>query len=835
MSVPSANEFQALLAEDRWIRRLAAKLVADPGSAEDLVQEAYLTALSGEFRARSPRAWLAGIVRNLWRDLARSGVRRTRRECAVARPEAMASTDELVAEVELRRRVAELVLELEEPLRRALILRFFKDCSLPAIARAEHVSVSTAHERVERGLAQLRTRLDATHGGERRAWALTLAALGRRGWTTLGISGGLTMAAGTKVAATLLVLAGALAWIAQERGRARAEHVARPEGEQIAGAQQQPGGPTLAQPSAPRREASAPGEAPPTEAVAAFAVAATLRGRVLDPRQAPLGGIPIGCIDHRWDLIDSPGCESASDGRFELPLTAATADSRPVALAPARATLACEVLEGEWLIVLTDTAAYSGRVVDENETPLGGVELSIEPRQSYFREHGFVRPLDPNQDSWKTTSAADGRFEFPAAPAGEALVILARSAGFPPAWTRVPPGREHDVRIVLSRSEGVALTGTVIGPAGEPLSGARVSTGRESATSAEDGSFTILWRPSAVYTSESPDGTVARRNESHIFAVKEGYGPVHVELAGLDVREPILLQLGPSLSIRGRVVDTRGEPLSGIVVWPADPTPLGDTVGGPAASDRFTFYSNVENSLRGGEGVCRTTEDGSFELDQLFERAYHLLIYDPRTAAYAGPRRIDAGASGIVLELDREIGVQRIAGRVVTAAGAGLEEAIVVITRPIPEDPCFQPQLGSGDLKTDAEGHFEFPALCAQGARLTFFHPEFFLFECPLERFSDLQHLEIVAPTLCELQIELADPARASSARILDVEGEPLCALEFRGSGASMSPRLHLVEGKSEVVQVSDAARTLVLYRGEEEIERLPIRLDPDQRTILRP
>jgi hypothetical protein len=489
------------------------------------------------------------------------------------------------------------------------------------------------------------------------------------------------------------------------------------------------------------------------------------------------------------------------------------------------------VVDGEWLIVLTDTAAYSGRVVDESEAPLGGVELSVEPRRGYFRENGFVRPLDPNQDSWKATSASDGRFEFPAAPAGEALEILARCAGYPPTWTRVPPGSEQDVRIGLARSEGVALTGTVIGPAGERLSGARVSTGRESATSAEDGSFTVLWRPSAVYTFESPDGTVARRTETHIFAVKEGYSPAYVELAGLDVREPFVLQLSPSLSIRGRVVDTRGEPLSGIVVWPADPTP---TVGGPATSDPFSFYNNVESRLRGGEGVCRTTEDGNFELDQLFERAYHLLAYDPRTTAYAGPRRIEAGTSGVVLELDRETGLQRIAGRLVTAAGAGLEGAIVALTRPIPEDPAFQPPPGSGDLTTDAEGRFEFPALCAPGARLTFFHPQFFLFACPLERFRDLQQLEIVAPTLCELQIELAAPARASSARILDVADEPLHALQFRGSGASMFPRLYFVEGKSEVVRISDAARTLVLYRGEEEIERLPLQLDSGRRTTLR-
>jgi hypothetical protein len=325
-----------------------------------------------------------------------------------------------------------------------------------------------------------------------------------------------------------------------------------------------------------------------------------------------------------------------------------------------------------------------------------------------------------------------------------------------------------------------------------------------------------------------------RRTETHVNAVHEGHAPVHVPLAGLDVREPIVLQLGPSLSIRGRVVDTRGEPVQGVIVWPADPTPLGDTVGGPATSDPSSFYYNVENSLRGGEGVCQTAADGTFELDQLFERSYHLLAYDPRTATCVGPQRIDAGSSGIVIELDRETGVVRIAGRMITADGEPLAAATVLVTRPIPEDPAFLPPLGPDGLTTDAEGRFELSAQAGHGARLTFFHPTFFVFVCRLDRFADLGHLEIVAPTLCELQIALADPARARSARVLDGEDQRLQVLQFRGSEGTMLDRLYLVEGKSEVVRVSDTARTLVLYQGEEEVERVPIRLDPGQRTTVR-
>lgn len=99
MSVPSASDLQALLSEDRWIRRLAARLVADSSTADDLVQEAYLTALSVTEQPRSARAWSSGAVRSLWRDRARSGARRERRERAAARGEALPASAELVAEV----------------------------------------------------------------------------------------------------------------------------------------------------------------------------------------------------------------------------------------------------------------------------------------------------------------------------------------------------------------------------------------------------------------------------------------------------------------------------------------------------------------------------------------------------------------------------------------------------------------------------------------------------------------------------------------------------------------------------------------------------------------
>ncbi len=93
MPVPPTAEFEGLLADDRWIRRLARRLTADPGTAEDLVQDTWLVMLSGPRAAGTERPWLGRVLRNTWKDLLRG---RKRRELSAARPEATQSAHELV-------------------------------------------------------------------------------------------------------------------------------------------------------------------------------------------------------------------------------------------------------------------------------------------------------------------------------------------------------------------------------------------------------------------------------------------------------------------------------------------------------------------------------------------------------------------------------------------------------------------------------------------------------------------------------------------------------------------------------------------------------------------
>ncbi len=70
------------------------------------------------------RPWLRQVLRNAARMRWRSEARRERRERAADGADADPSPEVLLARVRAHRRLAELVEELEEPIRAAILLRY---------------------------------------------------------------------------------------------------------------------------------------------------------------------------------------------------------------------------------------------------------------------------------------------------------------------------------------------------------------------------------------------------------------------------------------------------------------------------------------------------------------------------------------------------------------------------------------------------------------------------------------------------------------------------------------------------------------------------------------
>ncbi|MEM1450893.1 MAG: sigma-70 family RNA polymerase sigma factor [Planctomycetota bacterium] len=166
-----------LLRHSGWLRRLARALVRDDASADDLVQDAMGVAIATRAPVRDLRAFLAGTVRRLAVRGRRSDVRRDRREHDRAVDDAdrsLPGADELAERVDVLRVVLEELRELPPAQQRIVSLRYLDDLDAPEIARREGTSPSTVRSHLARGLAALRSRLDARSGG-RESWCAVLA------------------------------------------------------------------------------------------------------------------------------------------------------------------------------------------------------------------------------------------------------------------------------------------------------------------------------------------------------------------------------------------------------------------------------------------------------------------------------------------------------------------------------------------------------------------------------------------------------------------------------------------------------------------------------------
>src|SRR5262245_63384594 len=126
--MPSPTELTALLRQAVWTRALARSLAADVHLADDLVQDAWVVALERPPDLGRPvRGWLASVLRRHWFDLGRARVRRYEREHAAASDEAWPASDDVVGKAEVQRELVQAVLELAEPYRTTVLLRFFEE------------------------------------------------------------------------------------------------------------------------------------------------------------------------------------------------------------------------------------------------------------------------------------------------------------------------------------------------------------------------------------------------------------------------------------------------------------------------------------------------------------------------------------------------------------------------------------------------------------------------------------------------------------------------------------------------------------------------------------
>lgn len=226
---PNRPSVENLLSDTHWVRSLALSLVRDPHRADDLVQRTWVRVLERPPQGvRSASSWLGTVMRNLVRDDHRSETRRKSREARCAARDPAPSTADLVIRADAQQRLTRAVIELDEPYRTVVLLRFFDDLSPREIGERTGVPSATARTRLHRGLARLRDELESS---DPRGWRLALAPLAALPIETLSVSGpgatastlmeGLVVTSKQKLTAVavllLLLLLGGTWWAADSK------------------------------------------------------------------------------------------------------------------------------------------------------------------------------------------------------------------------------------------------------------------------------------------------------------------------------------------------------------------------------------------------------------------------------------------------------------------------------------------------------------------------------------------------------------------------------------------------------------------------------------------
>jgi RNA polymerase sigma factor (sigma-70 family) len=177
---PPPHLFEQLLRQVGKTRQLARELLGDASAADDAVQETWASA-SRRPLPETPEPWLRTALRNRLLNQAREQRRRTAREEKSPPGAPPDSPEELLARLEMHRKLVEAVARLAEPYRQAVLLRYFEELSSAEIGARLGLPAGTVRGRLKTGIDLLRADLDRAPGG-RRGWlgAMVLLAGGGR-------------------------------------------------------------------------------------------------------------------------------------------------------------------------------------------------------------------------------------------------------------------------------------------------------------------------------------------------------------------------------------------------------------------------------------------------------------------------------------------------------------------------------------------------------------------------------------------------------------------------------------------------------------------------------
>ncbi len=842
---------EELLEHSAWVRALAHRLVADAAMADDMVQDAWLAALMRPpLRGVPVRPWLASVLHNALRMSHRGATRRTARERIAAREEALASASDVVETAARQRELVEALMELGEPYRTMLLLRFFESLPPRRIAERLEISVETVNTRLKRGMQQLRERLDRQHRGDRSEWLAALLPLARAQQAlTPGALGWFSMNLKLMLSVCALLLIGAIAWIGfRQPGDPLPTAVvqAAPAASEVASGGELPQGgigatvldetrhSVVVQPSTQPPVASAP----PLASV-------HLRGKVIDDLGRALSDVAL--VLRSAEGGESARVRSGANGEFEFQGPAM--HGRIFAAEGAWCTVLCGVARSDArartpVVVVARRLTLAGRVVDEMGFPLAGVSVRA-PEPEGFRTR-FHEVLDLSESvPAMAISDPNGLFKLDSVAALSGARLLASFDQFEPHDEELPATSDENLLVTLRRTLGNdgMLRGQVVDNTGQPVGNASVSLGIATQSSDSSGNF--------VFLIDDPTSMNARLGipVRTLTAAKAGFLPSVFEprLENGKAQWParITLHLGEHpLEIRGHVVDQRGDPIAGVRVFTSDASVLGGDENGEIV---------LENLLAGAADgpkwrFVQSDAEGAFVLDGLLPRDYRLRAMDLDTLLIAESGPVPAGSLDVELELDTSRLFPRVAGRIVDRDGKPVAHAKVA-----PMCDAFRLKHMGQTIATshaaldgttsDAEGRFVLKNVPTSLVYLRIDGEDI----VPLEygRFAEgdarfvksirelpkekIEELEITVGRRCHLQVELADPGFADEVVVLDDAGDPVELSVFAGNSRREDNSQPIQEGRSDVIACPDSGVMIVLRKSRAEVSRRKLELKPGE------
>lgn len=569
-------DIRDLLAHEDFVRRLARRLIRDDDRAEDVVQKTWLAALQRPPRqSETVLSWLASVVRRTSFRMMTQEQSRRRWEERSARGEGVLSTREVLEREASRRRVVTAVLELEEPYRTGILLRYFQGWPPRKIAKFSRVPVATVKTRLRRGLSLLRGRLESEMGEDRKAWFSSLVALAQiEPATTTLLTTTSSLAPGVVMMSLKTKIAlGSLALIAVTltlTARTFLPGESKPPGRSPIEARV-----PVQVPSGEERERVVSDRLDPERSEGLRPASRTLSEgeEEMAPELVPIPGAIVGRVVSRSGTVLSG---VAVEARFDLPR-----DRTRISL-PRESSVLSETrsgFHGEFRVEAPEGVPIRLEARFENHAPgiarrcfagerrdlvlLPGtrVRVAVSDRGSGAALVGADVHVTSVEDlpvsiafEKRTRTDEEGMAELRFLPEGR-FYVSAKLHGYAPALRSISSDGDGVVELSCELDAEAVVRGVVLDAVSEtPIAGAWVSAGRSSQRSQTD----VEGRYELGGFGASESAVIG------LVAQSEGYGPdaVYATFPRPGHVHRVDFFLRPGLVVRGRVRDSEGRPLS---------------------------------------------------------------------------------------------------------------------------------------------------------------------------------------------------------------------------------------------------------------------------------